>query len=159
LGGIQDHYKTLGIQSDATEVEIKKAYRKMAIVHHPDKGGSEAAFKEVSAAYEILSDPQRRARFDAGIDEVRSALPRTRSTRALTRISSIQNDPTGGMSAYDDFGGSPFGMGGSPFGFGGGFGGGGFGGGGFGMEDMFMGGMGGGGGRRGYGGGGYSYGF
>lgn len=46
----------------------------MAIIHHPDKGGSEAAFKEISEAYEILSDPQRRAKFDAGIDEVRHSL-------------------------------------------------------------------------------------
>ncbi|GJN88895.1 hypothetical protein Rhopal_001866-T1 [Rhodotorula paludigena] len=136
---MKDHYKILGVQSEATEIEIKKAYRKMSLLHHPDKGGDEAVFKEISESYQILSDPQRRAKFDAGIDE---------------------SDPTGGMSDFDGFGGSPFGggFGGSPFG------GGGFGGGAFSMDDLFGGGMGGGGfggggARRGYGGGGYSYGF
>lgn len=45
---MKDHYKVLGIEASATEVEIKKAYRKMSLVHHPDKGGDEAVFKEVS---------------------------------------------------------------------------------------------------------------
>jgi DnaJ family protein C protein 7 len=46
---MKDHYKVLGIEASATEVEIKKAYRKMSLVHHPDKGGDEAVFKEVSS--------------------------------------------------------------------------------------------------------------
>lgn len=44
---MKDHYKVLGVEVTATEVEIKKAYRKMSLVHHPDKGGDEAVFKEV----------------------------------------------------------------------------------------------------------------
>lgn len=45
---MKDHYKTLGIQSDATEDEIKKGYRKSSLIHHPDKGGTDEKFKEVS---------------------------------------------------------------------------------------------------------------
>lgn len=48
---MKDHYKVLGIEAHATEVEIKKAYRKMSLVHHPDKGGDEAVFKEVSSLF------------------------------------------------------------------------------------------------------------
>ena len=58
------HYNTLGVQPNASEAEIKKAYRKLAMQHHPDKGGDQAKFKEITAAYEILSDPQKRANYD-----------------------------------------------------------------------------------------------
>uniref|UniRef100_A0A7S2QZ80 J domain-containing protein n=1 Tax=Eucampia antarctica TaxID=49252 RepID=A0A7S2QZ80_9STRA len=57
-------YETLGIEKSADAKEIKKAYRKLAIKHHPDKGGDEAKFKEISAAYEILSDAEKRAKYD-----------------------------------------------------------------------------------------------
>lgn len=57
-------YDTLGIPKDADEKAIKKAYRKLAVKHHPDKGGDEAKFKEVSAAYEILSDAEKRSKYD-----------------------------------------------------------------------------------------------
>jgi DnaJ family protein C protein 7 len=57
----KDYYKILGVEKDAGETEIKKAYRKLAIVHHPDKNpGDEAAaerFKDIGEAYECLSDP------------------------------------------------------------------------------------------------------
>ena len=59
-----DHYQTLGVAKDATVQEIKKAYRKLAMKHHPDKGGNEAEFKKITEAYEVLSDPNKRAQYD-----------------------------------------------------------------------------------------------
>lgn len=49
-------YTALGLEPNASDSEIKKAYRKMAMKHHPDKGGDEMKFKEITKAYEILSD-------------------------------------------------------------------------------------------------------
>lgn len=64
----RDYYEVLGIDKNAPEAEIKKAYRKLAKQHHPDinqgNKASEAKFKEVSEAYEVLSDAQKRARYD-----------------------------------------------------------------------------------------------
>ena len=57
-------YTALGVDKNATPAEIKKAYRKMAIKHHPDKGGDPETFKEISKAYEILSDPEKRQKYD-----------------------------------------------------------------------------------------------
>lgn len=61
----KEYYKTLGVQPDASDAEIKRAYRKLAVKHHPDKGGNEARFKKISEAYETLGDPQKRANYDA----------------------------------------------------------------------------------------------
>lgn len=60
----QKLYDTLGVSKDADEKEIRKAYRKLAVKHHPDKGGDEKQFKEISAAYEILSDKEAREKYD-----------------------------------------------------------------------------------------------
>lgn len=61
----RDYYEVLGISKSASADEIKKAYRKAAVAHHPDKeGGDEAKFKEVSEAYEVLKDSQKRQRYD-----------------------------------------------------------------------------------------------
>jgi DnaJ family protein C protein 7 len=58
----KDYYKILGVPRDASEGDIKKAYRRLAIVHHPDKNPDDESaaerFKDVGEAYETLSDPQ-----------------------------------------------------------------------------------------------------
>lgn len=61
----RDYYEVLGIQKDASADEIKKAFRKLAVKHHPDKeGGDELKFKEANEAYEVLKDAQKRQRYD-----------------------------------------------------------------------------------------------
>ncbi|NTW62291.1 molecular chaperone DnaJ [Candidatus Saccharibacteria bacterium] len=61
----RDYYEILGISKSASDDEIKKAYRKAAVAHHPDKeGGDEAKFKEASEAYEVLKDKTKRQRYD-----------------------------------------------------------------------------------------------
>jgi molecular chaperone DnaJ len=64
----EDYYEILGISKSATEAEIKKAYRKMAIKYHPDKNqgnkDAEERFKKISQAYEVLSDKNKRAQYD-----------------------------------------------------------------------------------------------
>src|SRR6476646_4807683 len=71
----RDYYTVLGINRDASEDEIKKAYRKLAMKHHPDRNpekGAEESFKEAKEAYEVLSDARKRAAYDqfghAGVD-------------------------------------------------------------------------------------------
>jgi DnaJ-class molecular chaperone len=63
-----DYYSSLGLKRGASDAEIKKAYRSMAMKHHPDRGGDEKKFKEVSVAYDILSDPQKKQMYDMGMD-------------------------------------------------------------------------------------------
>ena len=57
-------YDVLGLDRNATPDDVKKAYRKLAREHHPDKGGDPEKFKKVQEAYEVLSDPQKRQNFD-----------------------------------------------------------------------------------------------
>lgn len=71
----RDYYEVLGLSKGASEDEIKKAYRKMAKKYHPDinkEPGAEEKFKEINEAYEVLSDPQKKATYDqfgfAGMD-------------------------------------------------------------------------------------------
>lgn len=72
----KDYYKILGIDKSAGEREIKRAYRSLAMVHHPDKSGgneeekkaAEAKFRDIAEAYEVLSDEEKRGRFDRGED-------------------------------------------------------------------------------------------
>jgi len=64
----KDYYETLNLSKNASESEIKKAYRKLAIKYHPDKNpgnsAAEQSFKEAAEAYEILSNPQKRQQYD-----------------------------------------------------------------------------------------------
>ena len=59
-----DYYNTLGVSKQASADEIKKAYRKLASQHHPDKGGDTKKFQEIEEAYRILSDPDKRQQYD-----------------------------------------------------------------------------------------------
>ena len=62
---MKDYYKVLGVNKNASEEEVKKAFRKLAHVYHPDKaGGDEAKFKEVNEAYSVLSDKKKRTQYD-----------------------------------------------------------------------------------------------
>lgn len=60
----EDYYEILGIPKTASQDEIKKAYRKLALKYHPDKGGEQEKFKKINEAYQILSDPQKRSNYD-----------------------------------------------------------------------------------------------
>lgn len=59
-------YDTLGLNESATQDEIRHAYRRLAQIHHPDKGGKEEVFKAISAAYEVLGNPEKRKLYDEG---------------------------------------------------------------------------------------------
>jgi molecular chaperone DnaJ len=60
----RDYYEVLGVPKTASPDELKKAFRRAAIEHHPDKGGDEAKFKEVNEAYEVLGNAEKRQRYD-----------------------------------------------------------------------------------------------
>jgi molecular chaperone DnaJ len=104
-----DLYGVLGLGADAAPDDIKRAYRRKAREHHPDAGGDPERFKEVTHAYEVLSDPERRARYDRFGDD---GTPQSRGGGA--------QDPFGFGGGIGDVIDAFFGAG---FGGGGGFGG------------------------------------
>jgi len=126
----KDYYKILGVQRDASEADIKKAYRRLAIVHHPDKNPDDESaaerFKDIGEAYETLCDPQKRTRYDNGDDLID---PSDMFSGGFPGGGGAMNiDPSilfnmmggggGGHSGFSFSGGSPYGSnsGGSPFG-------------------------------------------
>src|SRR5436309_928055 len=70
MAGRLDYYKTLGVGKNASDAEIKKAYRKLARQYHPDRNPGEKTaeerFKQISQAYDVLSDPDKRKAYDRG---------------------------------------------------------------------------------------------
>ena len=99
-----DFYATLGVSKDASESDVKKAYRKLARTHHPDQNpGDEAAekkFKEISEAYAVLSDPQERQEYDA--------------IRAMGGGARFSASGGAGGGGFEDVFGGMFGGGGGP---------------------------------------------
>ncbi len=61
---MKDYYKILGVSEDASADEIKKAFRKLAVKHHPDRGGDEKRFKQANEAYDTLKNPQKKQEYD-----------------------------------------------------------------------------------------------
>lgn len=60
----KDYYKILGVEKTATDDELKKAFRRLAHEHHPDKGGDQQKFKDINEAYQVLGDKEKRAKYD-----------------------------------------------------------------------------------------------
>ena len=122
-----DYYKTLGVDKNASDSDLKKAYRKLAMKYHPDhaKGdkSSEEKFKQISEAYAVLSDPEKRKQYDqfgtAGFQQRYSQedIFRNFDFSDIFREFGFGSDASGGRSGGVKF---SFGGGGSPFGFGGG---------------------------------------
>lgn len=121
-------YETLEIKDNASETEIKKAYRKLARKYHPDINKEESAeekFKEINAAYEILSDKEKKQQYDMHGDSMFGGqnfhdFSRSHGGAGAGSMEDILREMFGGGGA----GGNPFGGGGNPFG--GGFSGGGY---------------------------------
>ena len=62
---MSDHYATLGVARNASQDEIKRAFRKLASQHHPDKGGDTGRFQQIQAAYDVLGDVAKRQQYDS----------------------------------------------------------------------------------------------
>lgn len=113
---MSDYYDILGVNKIASEQEIKKAYRKLAIKHHPDKGGNEDKFKEISSAYEVLSDKNKREIYDKfgreGLDANFNSGPQMDPFDIFNDIFNNNNFPgMGGFPGVNIRMGGPFGPG------------------------------------------------
>jgi DnaJ-class molecular chaperone len=67
----QDYYADLGVPKTASEAEIKSAYRKLALAHHPDRQGDPVKFQQVTEAYEVLGDPAKRKAYELDLSNAR----------------------------------------------------------------------------------------
>lgn len=101
-----DYYSTLGLARGASESDIKKAYRSMAMKHHPDRGGNADKFKEVEEAYRTLSDPEKKQMVDQGMN------PNAQQGGGFHQRGPFEFHFGGGPSMEDIFGN--FGFGNSP---------------------------------------------
>jgi DnaJ-class molecular chaperone len=104
-----DPYQVLGLKKDASQKDVQKAYRRLAKKLHPDLNPSnkqaEEQFKEVSAAYDLLGDPDKRARFDRGeIDAFGAERPRSRSYRDFAEGADTSYSSDAGFSDFSDAG-------------------------------------------------------
>lgn len=79
-------YETLGVEKDASLETIKKAFRKLAMKHHPDRGGDKEVMQGVQLAYDVLSDPDRRARYDETGSTDAQPTTREQAAAALNQI-------------------------------------------------------------------------
>lgn len=92
----ENNYDTLGVLRGATQDDIKKAYRKKALKHHPDKGGDEEAFKALTRAFDILSDSRKRTQYDTQLERIGSRdgttakLPSERRTTTKRRSANAE---------------------------------------------------------------------
>ena len=90
----KDYYKTLNINRNATQDEVKKAFRKLSKTHHPDKGGDENTFKELSEAYDTLSDTEKRTKYDMGGQDPFSGFGRQRGPSMDDIVNNFFNQRT-----------------------------------------------------------------
>jgi len=126
----KDYYKILGVDKTASKDEISKAFRKLAVQYHPDKNPNDKAaeekFKEITEAHEVLSDPEKRKKYDAlgsnwrqyqtsggGFEDFFSQYGGGRRGRRTHEFSGDFGDLFGGASGFSDFFDNIFGHGGS----------------------------------------------
>ena len=107
-----DYYKTLGINKDASESDIKKAYRKMARKYHPDVNpdnkDAEKKFKEINEANEVLSNPENRKKYDKYGENWKHGEQYEQASRQQNTRSSQQGNPFGGYGQADFGGGADY---------------------------------------------------
>jgi molecular chaperone DnaJ len=104
----RDYYEILGVNKNATKDDLKKAYRKLAMMYHPDRNpddkDSEEKFKEAAEAYEVLNDDNKRAQYDRyGHEGMRSSGFNSQGFSDINDIFSHFSDIFGGGSIFDDF--------------------------------------------------------